>query len=70
MAIVTSLVKAYARAIYLDGTKKFSEIFPDYAEPVKKYAVLTYSTEQIDNALTQGWVTKEEYDETLAYRVL
>jgi hypothetical protein len=35
MAIYASLTAAYAKAIYIDGTKRFSEIRPEYVEPVK-----------------------------------
>lgn len=69
MAIYQSLVIAYARAIYLDGTKKFSQIRAEYVEPVKQYAASNYTQEQLDNALAQGFITQQEYDETLAYRV-
>jgi ribulose bisphosphate carboxylase small subunit len=68
--MITSLVKAYAQAIYLDGTKKFSEIRPEYAEPVKQHAALNYYQEQIDNALAQGWITQQEYDDTMAYKTV
>lgn len=66
--MIASLVKAYAQAIYLDGTKKFSDIRPEYVEPVKQHASLNYSQEQLDNALAQGWITQQEYDETMAYK--
>jgi membrane peptidoglycan carboxypeptidase len=69
MTIYAGLTKAYAQAIYLDGTKKFPEILPTYVEPVKQYAAANYTQEQIDNALAQGWITQQEYDDTLAYKV-
>jgi hypothetical protein len=64
--IYASLTKAYAQAIYLDGTKKFSEIRSEYVEPVKQYAALNYTDEQILNALDNGWISQQEYDETMA----
>ncbi|MEH7503297.1 hypothetical protein V7152_15010 [Neobacillus drentensis] len=70
MAIITSLVKAYAQAIYLDGTKKFSEIRPEYAESVKQHAAAIYTQEQLDNALAKGYVTQQEYDETIGYKTV
>lgn len=70
MAIYASLTKAYAQAIYLDGTKKFSEIRPEYVEPVKQYAAANYTQEQIDNALATGYITQQEYDETIAYKTV
>lgn len=66
--IYASLTAAYAKAIYIDGTKRFSEIRPEYVEPVKQYAATNYSTEQIQNALNQGWITQQEYDDTMAYK--
>jgi hypothetical protein len=68
MAIIISLTKAYAQAIYLDGTKKFSEIRPEYVEPVKQYAAANYPLYQIDNALAKGWITQDEYNQTIAYK--
>lgn len=65
MAIYASLVQAYAKAIFIDGTKRFSEIRPEYVEPVKVHAKATYSLTQIDNALAQGWISQQEYNETI-----
>ena len=67
MALYQNLVIAYARAIYLDGTKKFSEIRPEYVDAVKQYAAANYTQMQLDNALAQGFISQTEYDETLAY---
>jgi hypothetical protein len=68
MAVYPSLTKAYAQAIYIDGTKRFSDIKPDYVEPVKQHAAATYSKTQIDKALVNGLITQMEYDETLTYK--
>jgi hypothetical protein len=68
MAIYQSLVTAYAKAIYIDGTKRFSEIRADYVEPVKNYAAVTYSDAQLFNALERGWITQQEFDDTMAYK--
>jgi flagellar biosynthesis protein FliP len=65
MAIYASLTKAYAQAIYLDGTKKFSEIRSEYVEPVKQYVATNYTQEQIDNALAVGYISQQDYDETI-----
>lgn len=69
MPIYASLTSAYAKAIYLDGTRQFSTIRPEYVEPTKQYGAANYTIEQIDNALAQEYITQIEYDETLAYRV-
>jgi hypothetical protein len=57
----------YARNIYMLGTASFATISQDYVEPVKEYAALHYTLVQIDNALAQGWITQQEYLDTLAY---
>jgi hypothetical protein len=69
MPIYQSLTAAYAKAIYIDGTKRFSDIRSEYVEPVKQYAAANYTLAQIDNALAQGWITQDEYNQTIAYRV-
>lgn len=68
MPIYQSLVIAYAKAIYLDGTKRFSDIRPEYVESVKQYAAANYEDIDIQIALDNGWLTQQEYDETMAYK--
>lgn len=68
MALVQSLVGAYSRAIYKDGTRKFSEIRVDYADAVKQFAAASYSDAQIIVAGENGWITETEYDETMTYK--
>jgi len=62
------LRNTYAREIYLYGNRRFSDIPTHYHEPVKEYAAVTFTQTQIDNALAQGWITQQEYDETMAYK--
>ncbi|NOK23991.1 hypothetical protein, partial [Corallococcus carmarthensis] len=61
------LVQGYARAIYIDGKRTIASIIPEYVEPVKQYAAANYTLFQIDNALAQGYITQQEYSDTLAY---
>ena len=68
MVLYESLKVAYAKAIYIDGTKTFPEIKPEYVEPVKQLAATKYTVEQIEAALASGYITQEEYEETLAYK--
>lgn len=68
MAVYPSLTKAYAQAIYIDGTKHFTDIKPEYVEPVKQYAGVNYTRDQIDQALSLGRITQEEYDQTMVYK--
>lgn len=66
MPIYASLTTAYAKAIYIDGTKRFPDIRQEYVPYVKQYAADNYTREQIDNALAQGWIAQQEYDDTVA----
>jgi hypothetical protein len=67
MAIYPFRTSTYARNIYLLGVATFAGISQDYVEPVKEYAALHYTLAQIDNALAQGWITQQEYNDTIAY---
>jgi hypothetical protein len=69
MPIYASLTALYAKAIYIDGSKRFPDIRQEYVPYVKQYAATNYTLEQIDNALAQTWITQAEYDDTLALRV-
>lgn len=62
--IINSLKVAYSTAIYRHGTKTFPDIMPAYVTPVKEYASSTYNKADIDRALSNGWITEEEYAET------
>lgn len=71
MAINTLLVKSYASNIYYTGTNSFANITatrPEYVEPVKQRAADAYYIDDIDRALTHGWITAEEHAETLALK--
>ncbi len=68
MPIYQSLVAAYGTAIYKYGTKTFAQIRPEYVDPVKQHAATNYELSDIDNALAQGWITQQEYDDTIALR--
>lgn len=68
MAILMFKVRTDARNVYFYGNYPLSTIMVEYQEPVKKYAGETFTLEQIDNALAQGWITQEEYNQTIAYR--
>lgn len=68
MPIYQSLVIAYAKAIYRDGTKRFADIRPEYVAPVKQYAADTYYINVIDNALAVGYISQQEYADTMALK--
>lgn len=58
-------VGPYARSIYLYGTQSFSTIPVEYHQPVKQYASDNFTQWQIDEALKKGYITQQEYDETI-----
>ncbi|KAA8750131.1 hypothetical protein [Paenibacillus sp. UASWS1643] len=65
MAIINSLKVAYSTAIYRHGTKSFPDIMTVYVTPVKEYASATYTKTDFDRALANGWITEDEYAETV-----
>jgi len=72
MAILSFRVSTYARNVYLYGNTRLSDISTspdDYRTATMKYGAINFSRLQIDNALAQGWITQEEYDETIGYIV-
>lgn len=71
MSVNTLLVKSYANNVFFTGANSFTRIAatrPEYVEPVKIFAAQTYFIDDIDYALTKGWVTPEEHAETLALK--
>lgn len=69
----TFRIGPYARQIYLDGNRTFVQIAaedPKYPPAVKDYASKNFSHSQIDNALTLGHISQQEYDETIALKEL
>lgn len=61
------LVKAYAVNIYRYGNRTFETIPVDYHDSVKKYAGENLALSEIDEALAKGYITEQEYTETLSY---
>jgi len=61
------LVRVYAYQIYIDGYKRFSDINATYHEEIKQYAAANFTLQQIDSALARGWLTQQEYDDTVGY---
>lgn len=66
--IYQSLVIAYAKAIYKDGTRRFPEIRQEYVPYVKKYAGENYSDSDILRALDLTYITMQEFDETMEHK--
>jgi hypothetical protein len=71
LLILPFMVSSYADAVYKYGTFRLTErdgypgVVATYREPVKQYAAENYTEVQIDNALSKGWITQQEYDETM-----
>lgn len=71
MAVNMLLVKSYATNVYRTGMNSLANIGatrPEYVAPVMQYASDTYYIEDIDDALTKGWITPEEHAQTLALK--
>jgi hypothetical protein len=71
MAVNTLLVKSYATNVYRTGMNSLTNIAttrPEYVQPVKQRAADFYYIEEIDEALTKGWITPEEHADTLALK--
>jgi hypothetical protein len=67
MPIYNWRTSAYAMDIYLYGNRTFAQIAPDYVIPVKQYAAQKFTQAQIKTALDNGWITQQEYDDTINY---
>ena len=60
----------WAQKVYRLGTARLTAregwtglVVPtEYYIPVQQYAASRYTTEQLDNALTNGWITTTEYN--------
>ena len=61
------LTRQYAVCVFIYGTRKFSTVVAEYHEPVKEYAAKTYTLEQLDYALVKGFITEQEYVDTMSY---
>jgi len=61
-------VSSYAMDIYLFGNRTFAQIPEPYVDPVKQYAAATFRDDQIENALNKGYISQEEFDDTMAYK--
>jgi len=76
-SIIFIRTRTYANAIYLYGTNRltartengvtYTGVASGYYTPVEQYAATNFSKYQIDMALSSGYLTQQEYDETMAY---
>lgn len=65
MAVYSFRVGPYARSIYIYGSGTFATTPTEYHQPVKQYASDNFTPWEIDEALRKGYITQQEYDETV-----
>lgn len=73
MAFYQWRVGSYARSIYLDGTKTFEQAAlesPLYEQAIKEYAAKNFAYSQIDEAFEKGYINQQQYDDTIALKLL
>ena len=72
-SILPFLTQAYAAQIYISGTNRltardgYKGVPTAYYIPVEQYAAAHYILTDIDYALSQGYISQTEYDETVGY---
>jgi hypothetical protein len=79
MAVLPFRTSMYALNIYRTGMGSLTSIPTEYYIPVEQYAATKFTippyatpenrTQQLDEALNNGWITQTQYDETVAYIV-
>jgi len=72
MAFYQWRVGGYSRTIYLDGTKTFEQAIAEdvqYEQAIKVYASQKFTYGQIDNALANGYISQEQYDDTIVLKM-
>jgi len=73
MAFYSFRVGNYARMIYLDGTRTFEIVAPEsplYDQAIKERAAKDFNYPQIDAAFAAGRINQEQYDTTIALKLL
>lgn len=65
---------SYAINIYMYGTNRLTArdgyvglSSMDYYIPVQQYFANRFTMDNLNNALAQGWINQQEYNETLIY---
>lgn len=70
--ILVFKTSSYALSIYSFGTQRltardgFTGVAAGYYTPVEQFAANNLALDVIENALAQGWINQQEYDETIA----
>lgn len=65
MTVYSFRIGPYARSIFIYGSAKFETTPLEYHQPVKQYASDSFTPNQIDVAFEKGYITQQEYDETV-----
>ncbi|MBH0159891.1 hypothetical protein [Fictibacillus sp. 26RED30] len=74
MAVYTFKANSYAMKVYLYGSERltardgFAGVPSEYYVPVEQSAAKNFTLIETDKALANGWITQQEYDETISYR--
>jgi predicted RNA-binding protein associated with RNAse of E/G family len=66
-SIFQPLVSDYAIDIYIYGSRTLANIPTDYYIPVEQYAATTFTADELQTALANGWITQQQYTETESY---
>jgi len=66
MTVYSFRIGPYARDIYLYGKQSLDTIPAEYYTPAENYAAKNFTKDQISRALTKGYITQQQYDETIA----
>lgn len=66
MAMITSVTRLYAKAVFLDRTRELDSVPASQQAGVKEHAAFTYYIEDIQAALDAGTITEAQYDEVFA----
>lgn len=65
---VPQFVSTYSISIYLYGIITIDSLNQDYRIPIETYAAQNFSDSDILTALNNGWITQQEYDDTMSYK--
>lgn len=68
MDLFIPLVKMSAICVYKDGTRTLDTVKLGYRDAVVKHAGENYDLPILDRAFVRGFITEEEYAETMAYK--
>ncbi len=74
MAVHSFRTNTFARNIYYYGSERltardgYGGVPAEYYTPVQQRAAELYTDQQINEALTKGYINQVEFDETMAFK--